>query len=53
MRHNILKEFSIEGEWKGNTAGGPYPPSISKDEEEKKEPSHELNDTNDRWFNNP
>lgn len=44
------QQFSISSEWKGNTAGGPYPPSIDRDEEEKNNVS---NDTNDRWFNNP
>jgi hypothetical protein len=44
-------QYSIQGEWKGNTAGGPYPPSVTRDEEEKG--THEIADTNDRWFNNP
>ena len=44
------QQFSISSEWKGNTAGGAYPPSIDRDEEEKNNVS---NDTNDRWFNNP
>lgn len=43
-------QFAISSEWKGNTAGGPYPPMIDRDEEEK---NNVQNDTNDRWFNNP
>jgi hypothetical protein len=59
-------QFSIAGEWKGNSNGGPYPPlseSLEK-EETKKDSKKESNkkeggvkvhiiDTNDRWFNNP
>lgn len=29
------QQFSIQGEWKGNSAGGAYPPSVSREEEEK------------------
>lgn len=28
-------QFSITSEWKGNTAGGAYPPMIDRDEESK------------------
>jgi len=48
---NTWQQFSIHGEWKGNSAGGPYPPSVDRDEEEKG--GHTSNDTNDKWFNNP
>ena len=44
-------QFSISSEWKGNTAGGPYPPMADRDEESKG--AHEKQDSNDRWFNNP
>lgn len=43
-------QFSINGEWAGNTAGGPYPLE-SKAEEEAKDAG--ASDTNDKWFNNP
>ena len=39
------------GEWRGNLAGGAYPPMVDRDEENKE--GHTKNDTNDRWFNNP
>lgn len=45
------QQFSIAGEWKGNSAGGPYPPQPDRDEENKE--GHEKLDSNDRWFNNP
>ena len=46
-------QYSINGEWAGNTVGGPYPASeISQKGEEVKE-SHVKADTNDKWFNNP
>ena len=44
-------QFSITSEWKGNSAGGAYPPMVDRDEETKG--GHEKQDTNDRWFNNP
>jgi hypothetical protein len=44
-------QFSIMGEWKGTTSGGPYPAMVDRDEESKD--AHSKNDTNDRWFNNP
>jgi hypothetical protein len=44
-------QFSVNGEWAGNTAGGPYPLDIENNEENKD--SGPINDTNDRWFNNP
>jgi hypothetical protein len=48
---NTWSQFSIGGEWKGNTAGGAYPAVIDRDEETK-DAKVEF-DTNDRWFNNP
>jgi len=44
-------QFSIHGEWKGNTSGGPYPVVPDRDEEAKE--AINTMDTNDRWFNNP
>lgn len=44
-------QYSIPGEWIGNTAGGPYPVE-AKPEEESKEQIIKV-DTNDKWFNNP
>jgi hypothetical protein len=44
-------QFSIHGEWQGNSAGGPYPIQADRDEEVKD--GHSKLDTNDRWFNNP
>ena len=47
------QQFSIQGEWVGNFAGGPYPfEDIGAQTEEIKD-SNIKNDTNDRWFNNP
>ena len=46
-------QYSINGEWSGNTVGGPYPASeINQNREEVKE-THVKADTNDKWFNNP
>ena len=55
-------QFSIQGEWKGNSNGGPYPveaeDAVKKEEtkiDKKKEggvKTHAI-DTNDKWFNNP
>jgi hypothetical protein len=44
-------QYSNHGEWKGNSAGGPYPVQADRDEENKE--GHAKMDTNDRWFNNP
>jgi hypothetical protein len=44
-------QFSIAGEWRGNSAGGPYPVQADRDEENKD--ANVKLDTNDRWFNNP
>ena len=44
-------QYSIPGEWRENTAGGPYPFETLSSEENKEESI--KNDTNDRWFNNP
>lgn len=44
-------QFSIKGEWKGITHGGPYPVQADRDEEAKGTNVHL--DTNDKWFNNP
>ena len=55
-------QYSVAGEWKGNTNGGPYPPEQFTDikkEETKKDTKKETGmnvhaiDTNDKWFNNP
>lgn len=48
-------QYSIAGEWNGNTAGGPYPAEELKkpdEKEEGKEPAT-AQDTNNKWFNNP
>ena len=48
-------QYSIPGEWNGNTAGGPYPMEDLKkpeENEEGKEPATPQ-DTNNKWFNNP
>ena len=44
-------QFSIHGQWKGITHGGPYPVLADRDEEHKDTKVHL--DTNDKWFNNP
>jgi calpain, invertebrate len=44
-------QFSIHGEWKGITNGGPYIFLADRDEEAK-DASVQL-DTDDKWFNNP
>jgi len=44
-------QYSIHGEWRENTSGGPYPFEVETSEEQKDE--NHKNDTNDRWFNNP
>lgn len=44
------QQYSITSEWEGNTAGGPYPPMIDRDEATGE---HTQLDTNDKWFNNP
>ena len=56
-------QFSIPGEWVGDTAGGPYPFETLADEKENKDKAEDgkdaataepvKSDTNDRWFNNP
>ena len=48
-------QFSVQGEWKGNTAGGNFPflDDVKKNEESKEESLAALLDTNDKWFNNP
>jgi len=48
-------QFSVASEWKGNTAGGPYPNlhTDTKQVEENKEANPAVLDTCDRWFNNP
>jgi len=44
-------QYSIQGEWAGNTAGGPYPAEAEADPAQADEgPKF---DTNDKWFNNP
>ena len=48
---SIWSQYSIHGEWNGNTAGGPYPIEVNPEEENKE--ANVQNDTNDRWFNNP
>ena len=45
-------QFSIHGEWKGVTHGGPYPAALADNDEETKEASTQL-DTDEKWFNNP
>lgn len=44
------QQFSIQSKWEGNSAGGPYPPMIDRDETTG---VHTQLDTNDKWFNNP
>jgi len=44
------QQFSITGQWEGNSAGGPYPPMVDRDETTG---IHTRLDTNDKWFNNP
>lgn len=44
------QQFSITNKWEGNTAGGPYPPDVDRDEVTG---VHTQLDTNDKWFNNP
>lgn len=44
-------QFAINGEWAGDSAGGPYPVEPAKDE--KKADVNVKVDTNDKWFNNP
>lgn len=48
-------QYSINGEWNGNTAGGPYPVEDLKKPEESKEDKESVvvSDTNNKWFNNP
>ena len=49
-------QYSINGEWGGNTAGGPYPfeDSIKKAEDSKDSKPETIKiDTNNKWFNNP
>ena len=48
-------QYSINGEWAGNTAGGPYPVEDLKKPEDNKENAEPLplTDTNSKWFNNP
>lgn len=55
-------QYSVTGEWKGNTNGGPLPPEQlqeAKKEEVKKDSKKDVGmkvhaiDTNDKWFNNP
>ena len=48
---SVWSQYSIHGEWNGNTAGGPYPVDVNPEEENKE--ANVQNDTNDRWFNNP
>ena len=45
-------QFSITGEWRGVTHGGPYPAAMNEDNEETKDASTQL-DTDEKWFNNP
>lgn len=45
-------QFSIHGEWKGVTHGGPYPAATAENTEAAQEASMQL-DTDDKWFNNP
>ena len=44
------QQYSIIRQWEGNTAGGPYPPDVDRDETTG---VHTTLDTNDKWFNNP
>lgn len=44
-------QYSIAGEWSGNSNGGGYPVQADRDEENKDAQIHL--DTNDKWFNNP
>ena len=44
------QQFAFSGHWEGNTAGGPYPPMVDRDETTG---IHTRLDTNDKWFNNP
>ena len=44
------QQYSISSQWEGNTAGGPYPPMVDRDETTG---IHTRLDTNDKWFNNP
>ena len=49
-------QYSINGEWSGNTAGGPYPfeDAVKKAEDSKDSKPETIKvDTNNRWFNNP
>lgn len=46
-------QYSITSEWRGNTAGGPYPVGADRDEETKGDGNTVKFDSNDRWFNNP
>ena len=47
-------QYSINGEWQGNTAGGPYPAEEWKKSEEAKDGDPQIViDTNNKWFNNP
>jgi calpain, invertebrate len=43
-------QYSIAGEWAGNSAGGPYPVEAEPEPDNHDGP---RNDTNDKWFNNP
>ncbi len=45
------QQYAITDKWEGNSAGGPYPPLLDRDEECDK--GNIVNDTNDKWFNNP
>ena len=45
-------QFSIAGEWKGVTHGGPYPAALADHTEESKDANTQL-DTDEKWFNNP
>jgi calpain len=45
------QQFSIQGEWEGNTAGGAYPPPMR--DRLDKNAEHMKFDSNDKWFNNP
>ena len=50
---STYSQYSIQGEWVGNFAGGPYPFEDQAAKEEENKEAHSKNDTNDRWFNNP